>query len=54
MVVMGQKTVPEQHSVILFNSLPCASELIVGYVLLSEMAPWMFLTIYIKVEHYKG
>ena len=42
------------YIIFLFNALPCASELIVGYQFLSETALRMFLILYITLGHYKG
>ena len=60
MLILGQNfEVPEQHamtywlfaSFYLFNPLPCASELIVGLQVLSDVSLRMFLILYIKLKH---
>ena len=60
MLVLGQtfEMVAEQHAIgslhhFLFNPLPCASKLIVGYQSLSETALKIILILHIKLEHYK-
>ena len=61
MLVLRQnfEMVPEKHEmaydlciIFLYNPLPCASELIVGYQFLSKKALKMILILYIELGHY--